>query len=86
MPLIPGHKWGTVADTNENAAGYIVLTGIVEREGDQFVSQCPQLGVASCGDTIEEAFDNLGDALQVHLNALEEIGELERVIQENHIE
>jgi predicted RNase H-like HicB family nuclease len=29
------------------------LTAIIEREGDGFVSQCPELDVASQGETIE---------------------------------
>lgn len=62
--------------------GYVVLTGYVEPEDHLFVSHCPELGVASCGETAEEALDNLGEALAVHLEALEEIGELERVLGE----
>ena len=65
---------------------YVVLTGTAELEGDQFVSHCPQLDIASCGDTVNEALDNLGEALEVHLAALEEIGELERVFREHGIE
>ena len=56
--------------------GYIVLTGIAEREGVQFVSYCRELGTSSCGDTVEEALENLGDAIEVHLNGLTETGEV----------
>jgi len=66
-------------------AGYIVVTGIVEREGNQFVSHCRELGTSSCGDTVEEAFRNLEDAIEVHLSALEETGEILRVLRERHI-
>ena len=65
--------------------GYVVLTGTVEPEDGMFVSYCPELGVSSCGDTVEEALDNLGEALAVHIGALEEIGELERVFQEKEL-
>ncbi|MBD2359975.1 type II toxin-antitoxin system HicB family antitoxin [Anabaena minutissima FACHB-250] len=41
------------------------LTGIIEREGDGYVSLCPQLDIASQGDTIEEARNNLIEALQL---------------------
>ena len=58
----------------------VVLTSVVEPEGDMFVSTCIELGTASCGDTIQEAFDNLEEAIAVHLNALEEIGETERCL------
>jgi predicted RNase H-like HicB family nuclease len=65
--------------------GYVVLTGIVEREGDQFVSYCRELGTASCGDSSDDALDNLGDAIEVHIKALIETGELERVFREKSI-
>ena len=39
------------------------LTAIVEREGDGYVSLCPQLDVASQGDTVADARDNLIEAL-----------------------
>jgi hypothetical protein len=34
------------------------LTGLIWRENDVYVSQCPELGVASAGDTVEEALAN----------------------------
>ncbi len=39
------------------------FTAIIEREGDGFVSLCPELDVASQGDTIDEAKKNLQEAL-----------------------
>ena len=71
--------------TPDTGHGYVVLTGTVEPEDHLFVSYCPELGVASCGETAEEALDNLGEAITVHLEALEEIGELERVFLENQL-
>lgn len=71
--------------TPDTGHGYVVLTGTVEPEDHLFVSYCPELGVASCGDTAEGALDNLEEAIAVHLEALEEIGELERVFQENQL-
>jgi predicted RNase H-like HicB family nuclease len=65
---------------------FIVLTMIVEPEGEMFVSKCAELGTASCGDTIQEAIENLEDAITVHLNALVEIGETGRVFDECGIE
>ena len=38
------------------------LTAIIEREVDQYVSLCPEVEVASQGDTIEEARANLIEA------------------------
>ena len=41
------------------------LTAIVEREGNGYVSLCPELDVASQGETIEEACNNLREALEL---------------------
>lgn len=40
------------------------LTGIIEREEDMYVALCPELGVASQGDTVEEARANLIEAVE----------------------
>jgi len=41
------------------------LTVIIEREGEGYVALCPELDVASQGDTIEEARANLIEALEL---------------------
>ena len=39
------------------------LTSIIEREGNGYVSLCPELDIASQGETIEQARENLREAL-----------------------
>jgi predicted RNase H-like HicB family nuclease len=39
------------------------LTAIIEREGDGYVALCPEYDVASEGSTIEQARENLVEAL-----------------------
>lgn len=39
------------------------LTAIVGREGDGYVALCPEVDVASQGNTVAEARDNLAEAL-----------------------
>jgi predicted RNase H-like HicB family nuclease len=41
------------------------LTALIEREGDGHVFLCPELDIASQGDTIESARDNLREALEL---------------------
>ncbi len=41
------------------------LTAIIEREGDGYVSLCPELDIASQGKAIEEALNNLKEALEL---------------------
>lgn len=65
--------------------GYILLTFKVHEEDGQYVSECDELGVASCGDTIQEAFDALEDAVTLYLETLDEEGERDRVLAERGI-
>ncbi|HEX2211539.1 MAG TPA: type II toxin-antitoxin system HicB family antitoxin [Longimicrobium sp.] len=48
------------------------LTAVIEREGDGFVSLCPELDIASQGDTIEEARANLVEALELFFEVADE--------------
>ncbi len=41
------------------------LTAVIHREGNGFVALCPELDVASQGNTIEAARDNLREALEL---------------------
>jgi len=53
------------------------VTAVIEREGDGYVAFCPELDVASQGDTIEEARRNLEEALALFMETAspEEIAE-----------
>ncbi len=41
------------------------FTAVIEKEGDGYVSLCPELDVASQGDTVEEASANLKEAVEL---------------------
>lgn len=41
------------------------ITVIIEREDDGYVSLCPELDIASQGDSIEEARENLREAVEL---------------------
>lgn len=41
------------------------MTVIIEREGSGYVSFCPELDIASQGDTVQEARENLREALEL---------------------
>jgi predicted RNase H-like HicB family nuclease len=53
------------------------LTAIIQKEGNSYVSLCPELDVASQGDTIEEARANLIEALELFFETASpaEVGE-----------
>ncbi|MFM9838132.1 MAG: type II toxin-antitoxin system HicB family antitoxin [Cyclobacteriaceae bacterium] len=41
------------------------FTAVIEREGEGYVSLCPELDIASQGDTVEEASGNLKEAVEL---------------------
>ncbi|TMI67930.1 MAG: type II toxin-antitoxin system HicB family antitoxin [Bacteroidetes bacterium] len=41
------------------------FTAIIEKENDGFVALCPELDVASQGNTVEEAKSNLQEAIEL---------------------
>lgn len=41
------------------------LTAMIEREDDGYVALCPQLDIASQGDSIEQARSNLIEAVEL---------------------
>lgn len=53
------------------------FTAIIEREGDGFVALCPELDIASQGDTVEEARLNLVEALELFFESAD-ASEVER--------
>jgi predicted RNase H-like HicB family nuclease len=64
---------------------YIVLTCMVEPEGEYYVSKCLELGTASFGRNTQEAFENVVDATEVYLNTLEDLGECRQVLKEKGV-
>lgn len=45
----------------------VFFSGVVWKEGDMFVALCPELDVASQGGTVEEALENLREAVELYL-------------------
>ena len=41
------------------------MTAIIEREGKGYIALCPELDIASQGDTVDEARNNLKEALEL---------------------
>jgi len=50
----------------------IMYTAIIEREDGMYVSLCPELDIASQGSTVEEAKDNLTEAVELFLETADE--------------
>lgn len=53
------------------------FTAIIEKEDDMYVSICPELDIASQGKSVEEARENLKEAIELFLEeaSQEEVSE-----------
>lgn len=56
-----------------------------EQEEDVWVALCPELDVASQGETVEEAADMLDEAVRVFLETCHEMGTLNEVLAESGV-
>lgn len=61
------------------------FTAIIEREDDGYVALCPELDIASQGDTIEHARGNLQEALELFLETASPEEVKQRLRQEVYI-
>ena len=65
--------------------GYVVLTFRFEREGKRWVALCDELGTSTFGRSLPEAERKLEEAVVLHLDTLEDVGERERFFKEHSI-
>ena len=61
------------------------LTAIIEREESGYVSLCPELDIASQGDTVSEARENLKEALELFFESASEDEITQRLHSEIYI-
>jgi len=55
------------------------LTAVIWREGDRYVSRCPEIGVASFGDTPDAARRALQEAVELWVANARELGMLDEI-------
>ena len=72
-------------ERRQPVAQTITLRLEAEREEDLYVAHCPDLDLSSYGDTLEEAFAHLNDAVLLYLDTIEEDGERDRIFRERGI-
>ncbi len=61
------------------------LTAIIEREENGYVALCPELDIASQGDSVTEARDNLKEALELFFEVASETEIKERLHAEVYV-
>lgn len=55
------------------------FTAVVWKEKKGYVSKCPELGVATCEDTISEDMSNLKEAIELYIENAEVLGMMEDI-------
>jgi predicted RNase H-like HicB family nuclease len=65
--------------------GYVVLTLKFHKQGRRWTAYCEELGTATFGRSLPEADQRLKEAVLLHINALEDVGERERFFKEHDI-
>jgi predicted RNase H-like HicB family nuclease len=61
------------------------LTCIIERDDDTYTSICPQIDIASQGETVEEARNNLIEAIELFFEAANPQEILDRMYSEIYV-
>ncbi len=61
------------------------LTAVLIREGDGFVALCPELDVASQGDSVEQAKANLREAVELFFECASTEEIRERLASESYV-
>ena len=69
----------------DKAKQYVVLTCTFRREDGKVTAECQELGTATFGRNLAEAEKRLREAILLHLNTLEDVGERARFFREHGI-
>jgi len=60
----------------------IICNTYIKKEQNMYSAVCIEFGIASCGYTIEEAYKNVIEAVEIHLNDAKELGTLNELLLE----
>jgi len=64
----------------------IRLTEEIWKEGNMYVSYCPELDIASCGEDVEQAKKNLVESININIEETKKLGTFEQFIEESGLE
>ena len=60
----------------------IKLTEEIWKEGNMYVSYCPELDIASCGESVEQARKNLKEVILITIEETQKLGTFDQFLQE----
>ncbi len=64
----------------------IRLTEEIWKEGNMYVSYCPELDIASCGEDIQQAKKNLVEAITINMEETRKMGTFDQFLEECGLE
>ena len=62
------------------------LTEEIWREGNMYVSYCPEMDIASCGESVQQAKKNLIEAILINVEETKKMGTFEQFIEDCGLE
>ena len=60
----------------------IRLTEEIWKEGNMYVSFCPELDISSCGETVEQAKKNLLETILINVEETKKMGTFDQFLEE----
>ena len=60
----------------------IRITEEIWKEGNMYVSYCPELDIASCGNSVEKAKMNLKEVIQINIEESKKMGTFKELLQD----
>ncbi len=60
----------------------IKVTEEIWKEGGMYVAYCPELDMASCGESIEDAKNNLKEVISINFVECKKVGTLDQLLQD----
>lgn len=60
----------------------IKVTEEIWKEGNMYVSYCPELDMASCGESVEESKKNLKEVISINFTECRKMGALNQLLQD----
>jgi Uncharacterised protein family (UPF0150). len=59
----------------------IRLTEEIWKEGNMYVSYCPELDIAACGENVQQSKDNLKEVILINLEETKKMGTFDELIK-----
>lgn len=64
----------------------IRLTEEIWKEGNMYVSYCPELDISSCGKDVQQAKNNLLEAIMINIEETKKMGTFEQFLEDCGLE